>query len=125
MVSGAAVQKYRERLADEQEILGVLSDLVIELFAMESALLRTLKSVERDGEGAVESKSDMVKVYMSDAFARIDLLAKEGLASMEEGDTLWTQLSALKKLTRYTPSNTTRLRRAIARRIIEAEDYRV
>jgi alkylation response protein AidB-like acyl-CoA dehydrogenase len=124
MVSGAAVQKYRERLADEQEILGVLSDLVIELFAMESALLRTLKSVERDGEGAVESKSDMVKVYMSDAFARIDLLAKEGLASMEEGDTLWTQLSALKKLTRYTPSNTTRLRRAIARRIIEAEDYR-
>ena len=124
MVSGAAAQKYRERLADEQEILGVLSDLVIELFAMESALLRALKSAEHDGEGAAESKSDMVKVYMSDAFARIDLLAKEGLASMEEGDTLWTQLSALKKLTRYTPSNTTRLRRAIARRIIEAEEYR-
>ena len=124
MVSGAAVQKYRERLADEQEILGVLSDLVIELFAMESALLRALKSAERDGEGEAESKSDMVKAYMSDAFARIDLLAKEGLASMEEGDTLWTQLRALKKLTRYTPSNSTRLRRAIARRIIEAEDYR-
>ena len=124
MVSGAAVQKYRERLQDEQEILGVLSDLVIELFAMESALLRALKSAERDGEGAAESKSDMVKAYVSDAFARIDLLAKEGLASMEEGDTLWTQLSALKKLTRYTPSNSTRLRRAIARRIIEAEDYR-
>ncbi len=124
MVSGAAVQKYRERLQDEQEILGVLSDLVIELFAMESALLRALKSAERDGEGAAESKSDMVKVYVSDAFARIDLLAKEGLASMEEGDTLWTQLSALKKLTRYTPCNSTRLRRAIARRIIEAEEYR-
>ncbi len=124
MVSGAAVQKYHERLQDEQEILGVLSDLVIELFAMESALLRALKSAERDGEGTAESKSDMVKVYVSDAFARIDLLAKEGLASMEEGDTLWTQLSALKKLTRYTPSNSTRLRRAIARRIIEAEDYR-
>ncbi len=123
MVSGAAVQKYRERLQNEQEILGVLSDLVIELFAMESALLRALKSAERDGEGAAESKADMVKVYVSDAFARIDLLAKEGLASMEEGDTLWTQLSALKKLTRYTPCNSTRLRRAIARRIIEAEDY--
>src|SRR5574337_304236 len=124
MVSGAAAQKYRERLADEQEILGVLSDLVIELFAMESALLRALKSTERDGEGAAEAKSDMVKVYLNDAFARIDLLAKEGLASMEEGDTLWTQLAALKKLTRYKPVNTTRLRRAIARRIIEAEDYR-
>ncbi|MDD5558897.1 acyl-CoA dehydrogenase family protein [Candidatus Methylomirabilis sp.] len=124
MVSGSAAQKYRERLADEQEILGVLSDLVIELFAMESALLRALKSTERDGEGAAEAKSDMVKVYLNNAFARIDLLAKEGLASMEEGDTLWTQLAALKKLTRYTPVNTTRLRRAIARRIIEAEDYR-
>ncbi|MDE2060615.1 MAG: acyl-CoA dehydrogenase family protein [candidate division NC10 bacterium] len=125
MVSGAAVQKYRERLQDEQEILGVLSDQVIELFAMESALLRALKSVERDGEDAAESKSDMVKVYVSDAFARIDLLAKEGLAAMEEGDTLWTQLAALKKLTRYTPVNTTRLRRAIAKRIIETEEYRV
>lgn len=124
MVSGAAAQKYRERIQDEQEILGVLSDLVIELFAMESALLRALKSAERDGEGAAELKSDMVKVYLSDAFARIDLLAKEGLASMEEGDTLWTQLSALKKLTRYTPCNSTRLRRAIARRLIEAEEYR-
>ncbi|HWR20324.1 MAG TPA: acyl-CoA dehydrogenase family protein, partial [Verrucomicrobiae bacterium] len=123
MVSGAAAQKYRERLADEQEILGVLSDLVIELFAMESALLRALKSAEHNGEGTAESQSDMVKVYISDAFARIDLLAKEGLASMEEGDALWTQLSALKKLTRYTPCNSTRLRRAIARRIIEAEDY--
>ncbi|MDE2484238.1 MAG: acyl-CoA dehydrogenase family protein [candidate division NC10 bacterium] len=124
MVSGAAVQKYRERLQDEQEILGVLSDLAIELFAMESALLRALKSAERDGEGAAESKSDTVKVYINDAFARIERLAKEGLASMEEGDALWTQLSALKKLTRYTPINTTRLRRAIASRIIEAEDYR-
>ncbi|MBZ0159162.1 acyl-CoA dehydrogenase family protein [Candidatus Methylomirabilis sp.] len=125
MVAGAAAQKYRERLADEQEILGVLSDLVIELFAMESALLRALKSAERDGEGPAEAKSDMVKVYISDAFARIDLLAKEGLASMEEGDALWTQLSALKKLTRYAPCNSTRLRRAIARRIIDAEGYRV
>src|SRR5574337_899071 len=124
MVSGSAAQKYRERLADEQEILGVLSDLVIELFALESALLRALQSAERDGEVAAESKSDMIKVYMNDAFARIDLLAKEGLASMEEGDILWTQLSALKKLTRYTPCNNTRLRRAIARRLIEAEDYR-
>ena len=66
----------------------------------------------------------MVKVYVNDAFARIEVLAKEGLAAMEEGDTLWTQLSALKKLTRYTPMNTTRLRRAIATRIIDAEEYR-
>lgn len=123
MVSGAAAQKYREKLQDEQEILGVLSDLTIELFAMESALLRALKSAARDGEGAARPKSDMVKVYFNDAFGRIELLAKEGLACMEEGDALRTQLSALKKFTRYTPINTTRLRRAIAGRIIDAESY--
>jgi alkylation response protein AidB-like acyl-CoA dehydrogenase len=124
MVSGAAVQKYRENLQGEQEMLGILSDLTIELFAMESALLRALKSAAANGEKAAEAKSDMVKVYFNDAFNRIELLAKEALASMEEGDTLRTQLSALKKLTRSTPINTTRLRRAIAGRIIEAEAYR-
>ena len=105
-------------------ILGVLSDLTIELFAMESALLRALKSAAREGEEAAQSKFDLVKVYFNDAFSRIELLAKEGLACMEEGDTLRTQLSALKKFTRYMPINTTRLRRAIAARIIEAEGYR-
>jgi hypothetical protein len=124
MVSGAAVQKYRENLQEEQEMLGILSDLTIELFAMESALLRALKSAAAEGEKAAEAKSDMVKVYFNEAFGRIELLAKEALASMEEGDTLRTQLSALKKLTRSTPINTTRLRRAIAGRIIEAEAYR-
>jgi len=124
MVAGAAVQKYREKLQDEQEVLGIISDLTIELFAMESALLRALKTGTRDGEGMAEAKSDMVKVYFNDAFGRIELLAKEGLASLEEGDTLRTQLSALKKFTRYTPINTTRLRRAIAQRIIESEGYR-
>jgi len=124
MVSGAAVQKYRETLQEQQEILGILSDLTIELFAMESALLRALKSAAAKGEKAAEARSDIVKVYFNDAFARIELLAKEALASMEEGDTLRTQLSALKKFTRSTPINATRLRRAIAGRIIEAEGYR-
>jgi len=124
MVSGAAVQKYRENLQGEQEMLGILADLTIELFAMESALLRALKSAAANGEKAAEAKFDMVKVYFNEAFNRIELLAKEALASMEEGDTLRTQLSALKKLTRSTPINTTRLRRTIAGRIIEAEGYR-
>ncbi len=124
MVAGAAVQKYREMLQDEQEVVGILSDLTIELFAMESALLRALKSGARDGEQGVEAQADMVRVYFNDAFARIELLAREGLASMEEGDTLRTQLAALRKFTRATPVNSTRLRRAIALRIIEAERYR-
>jgi hypothetical protein len=123
MLCGAATQKFHEKLQDEQEILGILSDVAIELFAMESALLRALKSAARDGEESARPKSDMVKVYFNDAFGRIELLAREGLACIEEGDALRTQLSALKKFTRYTPLNTTRLRRVIAERIIEAEGY--
>src|SRR5574337_1208585 len=82
MVSGAAMRKYRERLQDEQEILEVLSHMAIELFAMESALLRALTAVERDGQGPAEPKLDIVKVYVNDTFARIEWSAKEGLAAM-------------------------------------------
>jgi len=124
MVAGAAVQTYRDRVQEEQEILGLLSDLTIELFAMESALLRALKAVARDGAEAAEPKVDLATACINDAFARVGLLATEALASMAEGDTLRTQLSGLRKLTRFTPINPTRLRRAIARRVIEAEQYR-
>jgi alkylation response protein AidB-like acyl-CoA dehydrogenase len=124
MVAGAAVQTYRDRVQEEQEILGLLSDLTIELFAMESALLRALKAVARDGAEAAEPKVDLATACINDAFPRVGLLATEALASMAEGDTLRTQLSGLRKLTRFTPINPTRLRRAIARRVIEAEQYR-
>ena len=123
LVAGAAVQKYMMKLADEQEILASISDMVIEVFAMESALLRALKSLERFGEEKTQIQKAMVKVYVNDAFNRVESFARQALAAIAEGDTLRTQLSALKKLTRFTPVNTIALRRQIADAVIKVGRY--
>jgi alkylation response protein AidB-like acyl-CoA dehydrogenase len=123
LVAGAAVQKYMMKLADEQEILASISDMVIEVFAMESALLRAMKSVEKFGDEKSEIQKAMVKVYVNDAFGRVEGFARQALAAIAEGDVLRTQLSALKKLTRFTPVNTVALRREIANAVIKVGRY--
>ncbi len=123
LAAGAAVQRYMMKLAEEQEILGWLSDMVIEIFAMESALLRAKKTMDRFGDERAEIQKAMVKVYVNDAFNRIENFAKQIFSAISEGDTLRTQLSALKKLTRFNPVNTVSLRRQIANHVIKVGRY--
>ena len=125
LVTGAAVQKYMMKLTEpqEEEIVGLISDMVIEVFAMESGLLRALKSMERFGEEKSQIQKAMVKVYVNDAFDRVESFAKQALSAIAEGDALRTQLSALKKLTRFTPVNTIALRREIADAVIKIGRY--
>jgi len=123
LVAGAAVQKYMAKLADEQEILGLISDIIIEVFAMESALLRALKSMEKAGDEKAQLQKTIVRVYVNDGFDRVERFAKQALSAIAEGDTLRTQLSALKKLTRFTPVNTVALRREIANYTIKVGRY--
>lgn len=120
-VGGSAVQKYMQALKDEQEILARIADIIIETYAIESALLRAEKAV---GQGAnADNKIDMVQVYTREAFSRIEGYAREVLAVMEEGDMLRTQLAILRKLTRFQPVNSKEIKRRIATRVIEAEKY--
>jgi hypothetical protein len=123
LVAGAAVQKFMMKLADEQEILGLISDMVIEVFAMESALLRAMKTAEKFGDEKSQIQKAMVKAYVNDAFDRVEGYAKQAFAAIAEGDTLRTQLSALKKLSRFTPVNTVALRREIADFVIKVGRY--
>ena len=103
--------------------MGLISDMVIEIFAMESGLLRALKSMERFGDEKSQVQKAMVKVYVNDAFNRVEGFAREAFAAIAEGDTLRTQLSALKKLTRFTPVNTVGLRREVADSVIKIGRY--
>ncbi len=123
MVAGSAVQKFTDKIADEQEILGHLADILMDVYAMESILLRTDKIVAKEGEDKAQHPIDMTKVFINDAVHRIDWSAKQALAAFNEGDTLRTQLTALRRFTRYTPVNTTRLRRQIADRFSERGSY--
>lgn len=122
MVGGLAVQKYQQKIEQQQEILSNLADIMIEIYAMESALLRAQKALNKNADKA-QLKVAMTQAYVNDAFGRIEALGRETLAAMEEGDMLRTQLSIFKKLVRFNPINSIGLKREIAAQVIEAEKY--
>jgi alkylation response protein AidB-like acyl-CoA dehydrogenase len=121
--AGAATQKYMTQLADQQEIMGALADILIEAYAMESAVLRAWKLAQRDGETGAELAIKMAQAYQADAMEKIDSAAKKVIAAVAEGDMLRTQMAILRRLGKYEPVNTIAAREAIARRVIEAGKY--
>jgi alkylation response protein AidB-like acyl-CoA dehydrogenase len=121
MVGGSAVNRYGLALEEEQEALESLANLIIEIYAMETAYLRTVKLLADPTAEAVdqEQASAIATVYIHEALARVGETAKTALASIEEGDMLQMQLSMLRKLTRFKPVDTIALKRKIAERVIE------
>ncbi|WGU92353.1 acyl-CoA dehydrogenase family protein [Paenibacillus dendritiformis] len=125
MVGGLAAQKYGTSLEQQQEILSNLADLMILVYAMESALLRTRKLIAKSGEEKAKLAMQMTSVYVHETLADIERIAKSTLAAMESGDMLRTQLSILKKLTKSSPIDAISIKREIAARVIQAEKYAV
>ncbi|MDA8351636.1 MAG: acyl-CoA dehydrogenase family protein, partial [Firmicutes bacterium] len=72
MTAGLAVEKYQMELEKQQEILRDLADIAIEIFAMESAYLRTKKAMEKDGQEKAQAKIDLTTAYVYEAFPRIE-----------------------------------------------------
>ncbi|MCC9088601.1 acyl-CoA dehydrogenase family protein [Bacillus pumilus] len=123
MMAGMAAMKYGKALDKEQEILVNIADIVNELFAAESAILRTEKAIAASGPEKNAQKLAYTQIFTQEAFLKIEAHAKESLIAMEEGDSLRMSLSALRKLTRFTPINVIAKKREVAKRIFEAEKY--
>ncbi|WP_277674315.1 acyl-CoA dehydrogenase family protein [Piscibacillus halophilus] len=123
LVAGVAAQKYGEKLEKEQELLVNIADIAAEVYNMESAILRTQKSLDQDGVEKSQQKLNLTQVYVQEAFNRIEAHAKETLIASNEGDSLRMMLGALRKLTRHDPINVIEKKRDIAAAIIEAEKY--
>ncbi|XID92340.1 acyl-CoA dehydrogenase family protein [Paenibacillaceae bacterium WGS1546] len=123
MVGAQAVQKYQMKLEQEQEVLSHLGDMLIAVYAKESALLRTRKLLGRSGEAKSETAAAMTVVFVHEQFGNIEAWAKEALSTMESGDMLRAQLSILKKLGRRTAIDSIGLKRRIAAKVVEAEKY--
>jgi alkylation response protein AidB-like acyl-CoA dehydrogenase len=123
LVTGAAVQKCMMQLPEEQEIMGLLSDMAIEVFAMESGLLRALKKMAKSTDEKAQIQKAMVKVYVNAAFARVGSYARQVFAAIAEGDALKQHLAALDKITSFTPVNTIALRREVANYTIKLGRY--
>jgi len=123
MTLGTAAQKYMMKLGDQQEILIGIADVIMDAYAMESAILRAQKLAASQGEDAAARYIDMTRVFCNDAVERIEARAKNTLAGMAEGDELRTLLAALRRFTKLTPVNTIAARQRIADVMIEANKY--
>ena len=122
--SGAAVQRFREKLADEQEIVAALSNIVMEVYAMESCLRRAQKAAAARSEGGITGvMGDAARAFIYDAAGRVEREARTALAATAEGDMLRTQLSVLRRFAKREPVDSIALRRRVAAAVLAGDRY--
>ncbi|HEY6506849.1 MAG TPA: hypothetical protein VIY56_02475, partial [Vicinamibacterales bacterium] len=122
MVLGTALETYGESLEQQQEVLGCAADILIEVYAGESATVRALAAVSGGASHAAFHEA-AARVYVHDAAARVEAAAKTALAAMAEGDTLRTLLAALRRVLKPSPLNTIGLRRVLAEAVTAKGGY--
>jgi alkylation response protein AidB-like acyl-CoA dehydrogenase len=125
LAAGLATQKYGKALEKEQEVLANIADLISNVYAMESVVLRTEKAIAKTGLDKNKQKLLYTQIYCQEAFNELEAIAKETLVAVEQGDTLRIILSSLRKFTRHTPINVIAKKREAADVIIKAERYLV
>jgi alkylation response protein AidB-like acyl-CoA dehydrogenase len=119
MVLGTAMQTYGAKLSDEQEVVSFAADVLIDVYASESAVLRARQACRaRAPEERRQTAADLhvaaARTFVNDAAQRVEVSARNALAAMAEGDALRTLLSALRRVLKSAPLNTVVLRRQLA-----------
>jgi hypothetical protein len=114
LLLGSAFEKFGPAMEQQQEVLAGIADVVMEVFAMESALLRT----EKTSAGA-----DMTPVLLRDAMTRVEGFAKPVLAACGEGDALRSKMAVLRRFAKHEPVDSIGMRRRIAERLLAAGHY--
>jgi alkylation response protein AidB-like acyl-CoA dehydrogenase len=112
MVAGTAMQRYGTKLEQEQEVLSLLADILIDTYSAESAVLRAQAAAGKQSNAALHQ--DAARVAVNESAGRVEIAARNALAAMADGDTLRTQLAALRRLMKVTPANTVEMRRRLA-----------
>jgi alkylation response protein AidB-like acyl-CoA dehydrogenase len=120
---GLAKETFGESLAEQQEVLGHVADVVAETYALESTLLRTEKLVAARGETAAAVQLDITRVYAADASDRMEHSAKQVVAALSEDEDRARLLEGVRGLTRHPPPDTVAARRRIADAVIRAGRY--
>ncbi len=113
MVFGVALQTYGQKIGDQQEVLMHIADMLMDVYAADSAVLRA-GAASHTMAARASLHVDAARVFVSDAAMRIEASGRQALAAMVDGDTLRTMLAALRRLFKMMPINTAALRRRIA-----------
>ncbi len=123
ILSGAGVQKYMDKLSEEQEILMAAADLAIQIFALESAVLRAEKNIDSATDRKKELYKAAIKVFAFDATEVAGSAAKKGAFYIEEGDTLTMILSGVRRFAKYDATGLLQAKRLLAETACEEEKY--
>ncbi len=123
MVAGAAVQKFMMKLSEEQEILMNLADMLIEVYAAESTLLRVEKLADIRGESSIAIEKEMAIIYLHHAVEIATACGKQAIYAFAEGDELRLMLLGLKRFTKIEPYNLKAARRKVADHVIAKGNY--
>lgn len=123
ILSGAAVQKFMNQLQDEQEILLAAADLAIQIYALESAVLRCEKHFDNSSEQKKSLLQAVAKVCAFEAAEQFAAAARRGVFYVEEGDTLQMILSGIRRFTKYDATGLLQAKRTLATAAIENEKY--
>jgi alkylation response protein AidB-like acyl-CoA dehydrogenase len=118
--AGVASQRFMAALEEQQEVMADLADMIAQVYALESALLRARKLA---GKASAEVAGAMTGLLAEETMALAEQGARRVVAASAEGDLLRTQLAILKRLARYTPADTVALSRGVARQCIQLERY--
>jgi alkylation response protein AidB-like acyl-CoA dehydrogenase len=122
LASGTAMQKFREQLAEQQEIVAALADIVMDVYAMESTLRRAQKASATRGEAA-SVMGDAARSFIYDAMDRVEKNARTALTATAEGDTVITQLAVLRRFSKHAPLDTIAIRRRVAEAVLAQDRY--
>jgi alkylation response protein AidB-like acyl-CoA dehydrogenase len=125
MTLGTAMQSYGDKVGDEQEILSWNADILIDVYAAESAVLRAARAqAVASGDSSNGSLHvDAARVIVNDAALRVEAAARQALAATTEGDTLRTLLAALRRVLKVSPINTVSLRRRLSDAVLMRNGY--
>jgi len=122
LAAGTAMQKFREGLAEQQEIVASLANIAMDVYAMESSLRRAQKALTTRGESA-SVMGDATRAFVYDAMDRIEKEARTALAASADGDTLVTQLAVLRRFAKHAPIDTIAIRRRVADAVLVQDRY--
>ena len=122
-VAGAATQKYMQKIADEQEVMGAISDMIMAVFTLEGAILRADKMAGKGTDAAVAEA--MTRIYAVEAMETIEKSARKVVAAVAEGDMARTQFAIVRRLLKHDPADTISLRRQVAAHTLAAGRYAV
>jgi alkylation response protein AidB-like acyl-CoA dehydrogenase len=122
LAAGSAVEKFRDKLTDQQEVVAALANIAMDVYAIESSLRRAQKAASATQSGAA-LMADAARAFIYDAMDRIEKEARTSLAATSDGDTLTTQLAALRRLAKHAPVDNIALRRRIADAVLVNDRY--